>query len=42
MWSAAITLGLFVVSDCVCVGGKFAALQIAARKKERGLERDFP
>lgn len=41
MRSAVITLPLFVVSDCICVGGKIGVLQIAARKRERGFERDF-
>lgn len=42
MWSAVITLPLFVVSDCICVGGKIGVVQIATRKRKRDFERDFP
>lgn len=41
MPSVVITLPLFVVSDCICVGGKIGVLQIAARKREREVSREI-
>lgn len=41
MWSAVITLPLFVVSDCICVGGKIGVVQIATRKREREILREI-